>query len=111
MSGPTLTVTRWAYLRAIKASRVLMTRPFMRRELRPVAPMTGRPYMAWGAGLRSLREAGWIEELKPDLRGSGSPFRAGRVTTLWNVTPAGHKIIETLPDTFRGLPVYDEEAI
>jgi predicted transcriptional regulator len=76
----------------------------MRRELRPIAPITGRPYMAWGAGLRSLREAGWIEEVTTDMRGPGNPVRSCRVTALWNVTPAGHKIIETLPDTFKGLP-------
>ena len=107
---PTLTLTRWAALKALKASTVLRRRPFLARELIYAGGRRGSMIAATGATMDSLRGAGWIEAVPVCQPGEAMPFRSSGPMMAWQVTEAGHAAIAACPDTFPNGPVCDGEA-
>lgn len=107
---PTLTLTRWAALKALKASTALRRRPFLARELIYAGGRRGRMIAATGPTMESLRGAGWIEAVPVCEPGEAMPFRSSGPMMAWQVTPAGHAAIAACPDTFPSGPVSDEVA-
>jgi hypothetical protein len=108
MSAPHLTRGRWACLKALKASKVLRSRPFLAKEL--VTEFRGKQWPSSGATMHALREAGWVEQISIGGKGEGMPFRTGGPATAWVVTPAGQIAIDACPDTFPGEPVYEPKG-
>jgi hypothetical protein len=107
---PTLTLTRWAALKALKASIALRRRPFLARELIYAGGRMGRVIAATGPTMESLRGAGWIEAVPACEPGEAMPFRSSGPMMAWQVTEAGHAAIAACPDTFPGQPVCDGDA-
>ena len=107
---PTLTLTRWAALKALKASTALRRRPFLARELIYAGGRGGRMLAATGPTMESLRGAGWIEAVPVCEPGEAMPFRSSGPMMAWQVTEAGHAAIAACPDTFPNGPVCDGEA-
>jgi hypothetical protein len=107
---PTLTLTRWAALKALKASIALRRRPFLARELIYAGGRRGRMIAATGPTMDSLRVAGWIEAVPVCEPGEAMPFRSSGPMMAWQVTEAGHAAIEACPDTFPSGPVCDGKA-
>ena len=105
---PHLTKSRWAYLRALKGSIALRTRPFLAKELRTVKGDFRQQFTATGATMSSLCDAGWIEKVRVEIGGRGAPFRVGSVAQTYRVTDAGLAAIDACPDTFPGQPVYEK---
>jgi hypothetical protein len=73
---PNLTLTRWAALKALKASVALRRRPFLARELIYAGGRRGRMIAATGPTMESLRGAGWIEAVPVCKPGEAMPFRS-----------------------------------
>ena len=107
---PTLTLTRWAALKALKASVALRRRPFLARELIFAGGRGGRMIAATGPTMESLRGAGWIEAVPVCEPGEAMPFRSSGPMMAWQVTEAGHAAIAACPDTFPNGPVCDGGA-
>jgi hypothetical protein len=107
---PTLTLTRWAALKALRASTALRRRPFLARELIYAGGRRGSMIAATGGTMDSLRGAGWIEAVPVCEPGEAMPFRSSGPMMAWQVTEAGHAAIAACPDTFPNGPVCDGDA-
>jgi len=103
---PHLTKVRYHYMMALRDNKVLLSRPFVPREL--IALRLGRggkPFPASGATMDSLAKAGWVRKVVVGDDGY-LPFRSGGPAVAWEVTDEGRRVMDMLPDKFPGEPTY-----
>ena len=93
---------------ALKASPVLMNRPFLAHELK-YGGRKGGDTPARGATMYALESAGWVKRAVFGGKGDRMPFRSGGPVTAWEVTLAGKEAVAACPDTFPGEPVYGQK--